>query len=264
MTLENKVAIITGAAGGIGQAIAERLAAEGAHLVLADIAEAEVTSQAEKFREDGHNATSFHCNTSERLDVRNLLAHTLEYFDTVDILVNNAAVMDNVPFLELTEEEFDRVIGVNLRGYFLTGQTMAKQMLAQIEKGGAPGTIINISSINQFFAFADHVAYAVSKGGVSQLTKAMALALAPHGIRVNSVAPGSIDTKMLAPVMETEFAKQKLLARTPLGRIGQPEEVAGIVKFLASEDASYVTGETIFADGGRLALNGTVEDEKPD
>ncbi len=264
MTLQNKVAIITGASGGIGQAIARRFAKEGVQLVLADIAEEEVTGLAEELNEEELKATFFHCNTSERLDVRNLLAHTLEHFDRVDILVNNAAVMDNVPFIELSEEEFDRVIGVNLRGYFLTSQTVAKQMLAQIEKGDPPGCIINISSINQFFAFADHVAYAVSKGGVSQLTKAMSLALAPQGIRVNSVAPGSIDTKMLAPVTQSELAKQKLLSRTPLGRIGQPEEVAGIVKFLASEDASYVTGETIFADGGRLALNGTVEDEKLD
>lgn len=261
MSLDNKVAIITGGARGIGHAITTRYAQEGVRIVIADADEAAGDEVAEEMKEKGAEVDFFHCNTAERLDVRNLLAHTLENFGSVDILVNNAAVMDAVPFLELSEEEFDRVIGVNLKGYFLTGQAAAKQMVQQIEQGKDPGTIINISSINQHFAFAEHAAYAMSKGGVAQLTKSMALALASHQIRVNAIAPGSIATKMLDPVSSSEVARMKLLSRTPLGRIGNPSEIAGIAVFLASNDASYITGETIFADGGRMALNGTVNVE---
>lgn len=259
MTLEKKVAIITGASHGIGRAIATRFVSEGARLVLADIDEAEGEIVANDLREQGAEATFFHCNTAERLDVRNLMAHTFENFGGVDILVNNAAVMDSTPFLELTEEEFERVLNVNLKGYFLVGQAVARYLVEGVGNGKEPGAIINISSVNQFFAFSEHVAYATSKGGVAQLTKAMALALAPHGIRVNAIAPGSIATSLLDPVVNSDRKRAKILARTPLGRIGNPSEIAGIAAFLAGKDASYVTGETIFADGGRLALNGIID-----
>jgi NAD(P)-dependent dehydrogenase (short-subunit alcohol dehydrogenase family) len=131
-------------------------------------------------------------------------------------------------------------------------------MVAQIEEGRAPGTIVNMSSINAVFAIADQVPYSISKGGINQLTKVMALALAPHGIRVNAVGPGSIMTRMLESIATDMKAKRKVLSRTPMGRVGEPAEIAAVVAFLASDEASYMTGQTVYADGGRLPLNYTV------
>jgi NAD(P)-dependent dehydrogenase (short-subunit alcohol dehydrogenase family) len=131
-------------------------------------------------------------------------------------------------------------------------------MVAQVKAGGAPGTVINLSSVNAVFALADHVAYSISKGGISQLTKAMALSLAPHGIRVNAIGPGSINTAMLAQIMSDDAVRRRILSRTPLGRLGETDEIAEVALFLASPAASYITGQTIYADGGRLPLNYTV------
>jgi glucose 1-dehydrogenase len=150
------------------------------------------------------------------------------------------------------------VIGINLKGAFMVGQSVAKQMVKQVDGGGKPGAIVNMSSVNAVFAIANQVPYSVSKGGVSQLTKVMALSLAPYGIRVNAIGPGSIMTDMLASVNSNPEAKARILSRTPLGRIGEPSEIATIASFLASDAASYITGQTIFADGGRLPLNYTV------
>jgi NAD(P)-dependent dehydrogenase (short-subunit alcohol dehydrogenase family) len=150
------------------------------------------------------------------------------------------------------------VLRVNLKGAFLVAQAAARQMVAQIADGGAPGAIVNMSSVNAVFAIANQVPYSVSKGGVNQLTKVMALALAPHGIRVNAIGPGSIMTDMLASVAGDPAARRRVLSRTPLGRIGHPDEIAAIAAFLASDEASYITGQTIYADGGRLPLNYTV------
>jgi glucose 1-dehydrogenase len=176
----------------------------------------------------------------------------------VDVLINNAAVLDSADFLELGEADFDRVLRVNLKGAFLMGQAAARQMVAQIKTGGVPGAIINLSSVNAVFALPDHAAYSISKGGIAQLTKVMALSLAPHGIRVNAIGPGSIMTAMLEKVMTDEAMRRRILSRTPLGRLGTPEEIANIALFLASDQASYITGQTIYADGGRLPLNYTV------
>jgi NAD(P)-dependent dehydrogenase (short-subunit alcohol dehydrogenase family) len=150
------------------------------------------------------------------------------------------------------------VLRVNLKGAFLVGQAAARRMVAQVKAGKGAGTIINMSSINAVVAIANHTPYCVSKGGIDQLTKVMALALAPHGIRVNAIGPGSIMTDILKAVATDKEAKRRILARTPLARIGAPDEIASIAVFLASPEASYITGETIYADGGRLALNYTV------
>jgi glucose 1-dehydrogenase len=173
------------------------------------------------------------------------------------VLVNNAGVVDDAPFLDLTEDEYDRVLRTNLKGAFLAGQAAARQMVKQGRgaQGGGAGAIVNMSSVNAVFALPDHVAYSISKGGLAQLTKAMAIALAPHGVRVNAVVPGTIETPLLAGVVKDEAFRKRVLSRTPLGRIGQPEEVAAIVAWLASDEASYVTGTTVYADGGRLPLN---------
>ena len=217
MSLEGKVAIVTGAARGIGLACAERLAKDGAKVVLADVDD-EGGSRAEKeLRESGADVRFFNTNIAERLDVLNLIASSLEQYEKIDILINNAATLDDAPFLDLHIEEFDRVLNVNLRGTFLVGQAVTRQMVKQIDEGGAPGAVVNMSSVNAVFALPDHVAYSISKGGIAQLTKAMAIALAPKGIRVNAIGPGSIMTPMLVDVVKDQDIRAKILSRTPLG-----------------------------------------------
>jgi NAD(P)-dependent dehydrogenase (short-subunit alcohol dehydrogenase family) len=179
-------------------------------------------------------------------------------FGGLDILVNNAGIIHAADFLDLAEADFDRVLRVNLKGAFLVGQAAARRMVAEVQAGKPPGTIINMSSINAVVAIPNHAPYCVSKGGLDQLTKVMALALATYGIRVNAIGPGSIMTDILKAVATDQEAKHRILARTPLGRIGEPDEIAAIAVFLASPGASYITGQTIYADGGRLGLNYTV------
>ncbi|WP_083812046.1 SDR family NAD(P)-dependent oxidoreductase [Polymorphum gilvum] len=257
VSLTNKVAIITGAARGIGLAIARRFAIDGAKVVIADVDDDAGEAAAEDLRAIGE-ALFIHCNVAERLDVRNLVAETLNAFGDIDILVNNAGIAVGADFLDLEEADFDRVLQVNLKGTFLCSQAVARHMVEKVEAGGEPGTIINMSSINAVLAIPGQVPYCVSKGGVAQLTKATALALAPHGIRVNAIGPGSIMTEMLASVNSDPAARARILSRTPMGRVGEPSEIAGVAAFLASGDASYVTGQTLYADGGRLPLNYTV------
>jgi len=255
--LDNKVAIVTGGARGIGFAIARRFLEEGARVAIADIDD-EAGPKAVAELEPLGPVQFVECDVGERLDVRNLIAATLDAFGDINVLVNNAGILAGGDFLELDEAAFDRVMRVNVKGCFLVGQAVAKHMVARIKAGAPPGTIINMSSINSVVAVPTQIPYVVSKGGVAQLTKAMALALAPFGIRVNAIGPGSIMTELLQTIMKDPDGRKRLLARTPLGRIGEPKEIAGIAVFLASDDASYITGETIFADGGRLPLNYTV------
>jgi glucose 1-dehydrogenase len=257
MALTGKSAIVTGAAGGIGYAIAERFLREGARVVIADI-DLEKGEQAEKDLGKLGEVQFIKADVSRKLDVHNLVAATVDAFGDVDVLVNNAGVVHGADFLDLKEEDFDRVMAINLKGAFLAGQAAARFMVEKVKAGGAPGAIVNMSSVNAVFAIANQVPYSVSKGGVNQLTKVMALSLAPWGIRVNAIGPGSIMTDMLASVNSDPAAKNRILSRTPIGRIGQPSEIASIAAFLASDDASYITGQTIYADGGRLPLNYTV------
>ena len=254
MRLENKVAIVTGGAHGIGLAIARRYVAEGARVVIADVDAAAGQAAAKALG----NARFVATDVGDARAAENVVADTCRAFGAVDILVNNAGIIHGADFLELAEADFDRVLRVNLKGAFLVGQAAARRMVAQVKAGKPPGTIINMSSINAVVAIANHTPYCVSKGGIDQLTKVMALALAPHGIRVNAIGPGSIMTDILKAVATDKDAKRRILARTPLGRIGEPDEIAAIAVFLASDEASYITGETIYADGGRLALNYTV------
>lgn len=257
MKLDGKTAIITGGAKGIGYAIAERFLREGARVVIADIDQEQGFAAERDLEKLG--ATRFvRADVGKRLDVHNLVASTIDAFGDVDVLVNNAGIDHQADFLDLAEDDFDRVLRINLKGAFLAGQAVARIMVDRVKAGGAPGTIINMSSVNSVVAIPDQVPYAVSKGGIAQLTTVMALALAPHGIRVNAIGPGSISTDMLARAKADPAAKARMLSRTPLGRIGEPQEIAAIAAFLASDDASYITGQTIFADGGRLALNYTV------
>lgn len=251
---DNRVAIVTGAAQGIGYAVAERLLQDGARVVIADINDDAGSSAVETLGEYGP-VRYIHCNVGERLDVHNLVAGTLEAYGDIDILVNNAGIVHNAGFLDITEEDFDRVMDVNLKGVFLVSQAVARHMVDRVKNGAVPGSIVNMSSINGVFAIADQVPYSVSKGGVNQITKVAALALSEYGIRVNAVGPGSIMTPMLEAVNHDKQGRHRMLSRTPLRRLGEPKEIAAVVSFLASNEASYITGQTIYADGGRLGLN---------
>lgn len=257
MPLTGKSAIVTGAAGGIGYAIAERFLRDGVKVAIGDI-DAEKGARAAADLGKLGQVRFVKADIGKRLDVHNLLAAAVDAFGRIDILVNNAGIVHGADFLDLKEEDFDRVLRVNLKGSFLTGQAVARHMVDKVKKGGAAGSIVNMSSVNAVFAIATQVPYSISKGGMNQLTKVMALSLAPYGIRVNAIGPGSIMTEMLASVNADPAARERILSRTPLGRIGEPSEIAAIAAFLASDDASYITGQTIYADGGRLPLNYTV------
>jgi glucose 1-dehydrogenase len=257
VALTRKVAIVTGGAHGIGHAIVRRFLEEGARVILADIDDEAGQLAETEFRNLGE-VRFVECDVGERLDVRNMVAATLDAFGEIDILVNNAGIVVGADFLDLDPADFERVMKVNLTGYFLCGQAVGRHMVDRVKASGPAGTIINVSSVNGVLAIANQVPYTVSKGGINQLTKVMALSLAQYGIRVNGIGPGSIMTELLESVMDKPEVRTRILSRTPLGRIGEPAEVAAIAAFLASDDASYITGQTIYADGGRMPLNYTV------
>jgi len=244
------IALITGGAQGIGFACAEALKVDGARIILADINAQGVTEAAEKL---GDGAAAYVCDMSDTDAVLALFDKIESEHGAVEILVNNAGIALPNDFLSTSIDQFKKVIDVNLIGVFVALQRAAKTM---VEKN-IEGSIINMSSINAIVAIPTIPAYCSSKGGVTQLTKSAALALAPHNIRVNAVGPGSIDTDMLAGVNASEEAMKMVMSRTPLKRIGLPREIADTVAFLASSKASYITGETINVDGGRLGMNYT-------
>jgi NAD(P)-dependent dehydrogenase (short-subunit alcohol dehydrogenase family) len=259
MRLQSKVALITGAGQGIGAACAQRFAAEGARLMLVDQDGAKASAVASKLTASGHEATSMRADVSIKADVDAAVIATIARFERIDILVNNAGITHAAEFLDLEEKDFDRVLAVNLKSMFLFSQAVARRMLEQQWPHGTGGAIVNMSSVNAVLAIPNQIPYVVSKGGVNQLTKVTAMALAPHGIRVNAIGPGTILTEMAkAAVLQNDEARRKILSRSPLGRCGEPEEIAAVAAFLASDDASYITGQTIYPDGGRLALNYTV------
>lgn len=269
--MDERVVIVTGAARGIGYACARRFYEDGARIVLADTDEAAGAQAIQELGADEKRAIFVDCDVSDKLAVHNLVAETLSAFGRIDVLVNNAGIAIQGGILDLTEEQFDDVIAVNLRGAFLVSKAVISHMVSEIENRDdrsrlteRPYAIINMSSINDKVALPDYLAYTVSKGGLRQMTKAMALELAPYGIRVNAIGPGSVKTDMLSGVVSDQEAMATTLSRTPLGRVALPDEVAGVAAFLASEDASYVTGETIYVDGGRLALNYTMPPRNPD
>lgn len=258
MRLAGRVAVITGAAQGIGAACAQVLASEGARLVLADVQAGKVQALAATLAAQGVQVSWQGVDVGDSAQVQVMVQHAVAQWGRVDVLVNNAGIVHAADFLDLTEDDFDRVLRVNLKGAFLCAQAVARQMVAQPELTGAAqrGVIVNVSSVNAVLAIANQVPYTVSKGGLAQLTKVMALSLAPRGLRVCAVGPGSIATELLQQAVLTDpAANARILSRTPLGRLGQPQEVAKVVAFLASDDASYLTGSTLYPDGGRLALN---------
>ena len=254
MTLENKVTIITGAAQGIGLACGQRFANDGARVVLADINTDKGEAAAQAIRSAGGDAIFVSCDVGDKSQAVALVETAVERHGRLDVMIANAAVLHIADILDLEEEDYDRVLRTNLKGFFLTGQAAARQMVTQ--DGG--GSIINMSSIQAIITLPNILTYSICKGGVNSLTTSMALALADKGVRVNGIGPGSIATDMVKQLMVDDAARKKLLSRTPLGRLGDPSEVAAVAAFLASDEASYVTGETIYVDGGRLGLNYTV------
>jgi NAD(P)-dependent dehydrogenase (short-subunit alcohol dehydrogenase family) len=246
--MAERIAIITGAAQGIGLACAEALAENGCAVVLVDVKEA-VHEQAARLGGRGYL-----CDMGDPEAIASLFDAVETDLGPASVLVNNAGIAIGAGFLEMTEAQFRQVLDVNLVGVFLATQRAARTMVDR----GLKGAVVNMSSINAQVAIPQIAGYCASKGGVMQLTKVAALALAPHGIRVNAVGPGSIDTEMMASVNADPAAFARAMSRTPLGRPGTAREIGEVVAFLASEKASYVTGETIYVDGGRLALNYTV------
>lgn len=251
--LQGRVCVVTGGAQGIGEACIQRFAADGAKVVIVDMDDGKGQALAAST-----GGLYIHCDVSDKAQVDTMVAQTLKVHGSINVLVNNAGIFKSADFLDVTEADFDAVIRVNLKGSFLVGQAVAREMA----KAGK-GSIINMSSVNGQMAIPNIASYNVSKGGINQLTRAMSLALADKGIRVNAVAPGTIATELAAKaVLTSAEAKHKILSRTPLKRLGAPSEIADAVAYLASDASSYVTGEILVVDGGRMALNYTVSVEE--
>lgn len=246
---QGRVCIVTGGAQGIGEACVRRFAADGARPVIVDVDDARGQALALEL-----DALYIRCDVGDKAQVDALVAQTLATLGRIDVLVNNAGIFRAADFLDVTEADFDAVLRVNLKGSFLVGQAVARAMVAS---GG--GSIVNMSSVNGVLAIPNISSYNVSKGGVNQLTRVMALALADKNIRVNAVAPGTIATELAAKaVLTSDDARKKIMSRTPMKRLGEPSEIADVVAWLASDAASYVTGEIVTVDGGRMTLNYTV------
>lgn len=259
MRLAGKVAVVTGAAQGIGRACAERFLKDGAKVVIGDVNADQLAKTAAALGSPDSLAT-LKTDVSKRAEVDALVQLAADRFGRLDVIVNNAGIARTQQFLDITEEDFDTVLGINLKGAFFGTQAAARQMIAQNEAGqGSGGVVINMSSVNALLAIPALSTYAMSKGAMNQLTTTAAVALAPHNIRVVGIGPGTILTELVAQqIMTSDAARKSVLSRTPIGRCGEPGEVASVASFLASEDASYVTGQTVYVDGGRMILNYTV------
>ncbi len=255
MRLKDKVALVTGSSQGIGRAIALSFAGEGAAVAVdyrshPEEAEAVV----EQVEGSGGRALAVRADVSDPDDVKNLVKRTVEEFGRLDVMVNNAGVEEKMPFLETPLEVWNRVVAVNLTGAWLGCQEAARRM---VEKGEG-GRIINVSSVHEDRPMPTNSPYCAAKGGLRMLMRTIAVELAPHGITVNNIAPGAIETPINENLEEHPDQMQKLLSEIPLGRIGQPEEVAGLALYLASEEAAYVTGSTFFIDGGMMRQAGSL------
>lgn len=247
MKLKNKIAIVTGSRRGIGKSIALELAKEGAKVVISDIDLKECQNVCDEIKKIGSDAIAVNCDVSKKRDADAMVKRVIQKFKKIDILVNNAGVVLMKPFVQMTEKDWDFVLDINLKGVFLCTNAVVKQMIKQ-----KSGKIISVASIAGEVGFMNTSAYCASKAGIINLTRELAMELSPHNINVNAVAPGVIATKMTEDMLKDKKTKEVLLASTPLGRIGQPEEIGKAVVFLASDDSNFITGHTLVVDGGWL------------
>jgi glucose 1-dehydrogenase len=247
MKLTGKVALVTGSSQGIGRGIATRFAQEGADVVInynrTPGGAQEVLREVEAVGRRGLIVQADMGNTS---DIRKLIATAVEHFGHLDILVNNAGVETHAPFWEVTEDDYDKVLSINLKGVFFTTQAMVQHLMQTKRQG----KIINISSVHEELPFPNFTAYCASKGGLKMFTRNLAVELGPLGITINSIAPGAIETPINAKLLNDPKKLNSLLGQIPLARLGKPRDVAGVAVFLASDDADYVTGSTYYVDGG--------------
>lgn len=249
-----KVAIVTGAANGIGLACARKLHAEGARVLMSDIDAEKVEVEARALSPSGDTAIATRCDVADCAQMVASIELAESRFGPLDIMVNNAGLSFARDVLEITNDEVDRILGINLKGTFFGTQEAAKRMAAR-----GTGAIVNMSSMQAALVIPNQLPYGMSKASINQLTRIFAVALAPKGIRVNAVGPGTILTAASKRnVLQNDKARQSVLSRIPMGRLGKPSEVASVVSFLASEEASYVTGQIVYIDGGRQPLNLTV------
>lgn len=249
--LKDKIALVTGARRGMGRTHALALASQGAKVVVTDIDAGECAKVAEEIGARGGEALCFKMDVSNKTEVNKVFDNVVKHFGRLDILVNNAGIYFPKPALELSEEEWDKTIDVNLKGQFFCAQRAAKEMAKN--KWGRIVNIASVASGQVGVGIAGGAHYTASKGGIIGMTETLAIEWAPYGINVNAIAPGAIDTPMLQANPMPEDAMNAMLSRVPMKRIGRPEEVSAAVVFLASEEASYVTGSTVYVDGGWLA-----------
>jgi glucose 1-dehydrogenase len=255
LRLENKVAVITGSSLGIGSAIALAFAKEGAAVTVDYRRHPDEAKEiVDQIVGSGGRAISQHADVSSPEDMKNLIGTAVEEFGRLDVMVNNAGVEQKMPFLDTPLDVWNRTIAVNLTGAWLGCQEAARQMVKQ---GGA-GRIINVSSVHEDLPMLTNAPYCATKGGVRMLMRTIAVELAPHGITVNNIAPGAVDTPMDAPLKEDANQMHELLSEIPLGRMGKPEEIAALAVYLASEEAAYVTGSTFVIDGGMTRQSGSL------
>lgn len=250
--LKGKVVIITGARRGMGKADALAFAKNGAKVVVADISQEECELVVDEIKKNGGEGLAVKCDVTNKKEIEEMVKKTVDKFGKVDILVNNAGICQFKPFLELTEEEWDKTLDINLKGYFLCAQAVAKEMVKQ-----KSGKIVNIASVvmGQIgMGMAGLAHYSASKGGIAALTKTLALEFAPYNIRVNAIAPGAIDTPMAVSTKADPKVLEATLAMIPLHRMGKAEEIANTVLFLTSDASSYITGSIVVVDGGWLAM----------
>ncbi len=259
MRLKGKVALVTGSSQGIGQAVVIRLAQEGANVIINYRSHPEGAEETvAKVEEAGGKCYMAQCPKSQGYaikadlgsvsDIRELISESISHFGKLDILVNNAGIEKHAPFWEVTEADYDAVLNVNLKGVFFATQAMVQHLM----ETKRTGKIINISSVHEELPFPNFTAYCASKGGMKMLTRNLAVELGPLGININNVAPGAIETPINTKLLNDPQKLGALLSNIPLGRLGQPQDVASLVAFLASSDADYVTGTTFFVDGGLL------------
>jgi glucose 1-dehydrogenase len=247
VSLSGKVAIVTGGNSGIGKAVVLGLAAEGADIVIDWVFDEQATTDLEKQVEAlGVKVTSVQADVSKVADLERLIAAAVEAFGRLDIMVNNAGVETRSSVLDTTEEQYDKVLDINLKSAFFGTQLAAKQMISQ----GGGGRIINMTSVHEDWPMPGNTAYCLSKGGMRMLTRTAGVELAPHNVLVVGVGPGAVATPINTATMNDPEALAKLNSAIPIGRMAQPEEIASVVAFLAGDGATYLAATTIFADGG--------------